>query len=67
MDLAGGEHGLRPPRLSKGFRWTDGTVTRSFCIITTDANSEMAELHAEGRAPVSHVTIGKIIAGRVAP
>jgi hypothetical protein len=50
--------------LWEGFRWTDGTVTRSFCIITTDANRELAELHAEGRAPVSHVTIGKIIAGR---
>jgi putative SOS response-associated peptidase YedK len=53
--------------LWEGFRWTDGTVTRSFCIITTDANAEMAELHAERRAPVSHVTIGKIIAGRAAP
>jgi putative SOS response-associated peptidase YedK len=36
--------------LWEGFRWTDGTVTRSFCIITTDANAEMAELH--GRMPV---------------
>jgi putative SOS response-associated peptidase YedK len=50
--------------LREGFRWTDGRVTRSFCIITTDAKAEMAELHAEGRAPVSHATIGKIIAGR---
>jgi hypothetical protein len=36
--------------LWEGFRWTDGTVTRSFCIITTDANVEMAELH--DRMPV---------------
>jgi putative SOS response-associated peptidase YedK len=53
--------------LWEGFRWTDGTVTRSFCIIMTDANAEMTELHAEGRAPVSHVTIGKIIAERAVP
>jgi putative SOS response-associated peptidase YedK len=32
-------------RLWGGFRWTDGTVTRSFCIITTDANREVPELH----------------------
>ena len=36
--------------LWEGFRWTDRTVTRSFCIITTDANREMAELH--DRMPV---------------
>jgi putative SOS response-associated peptidase YedK len=28
------------------FRWPDGTVLRTFTIITTDANAMMAELHA---------------------
>jgi len=36
--------------LWEGFRWPDGTVTRSFAIITTAGNAEMAELH--GRMPV---------------
>ncbi len=31
--------------LSEGFRWPDGTVTRSFTIITTDASPDVAELH----------------------
>ena len=31
--------------LWEGFRWPDGNVTRSFAIITTAANAEMAELH----------------------
>ncbi len=36
--------------LWEGFRWTDGTVTRSFAIITTDASPDVAELH--DRMPV---------------
>jgi putative SOS response-associated peptidase YedK len=36
--------------LWEGFRWPDGTVTRSFVIITTDANPDVAELH--DRMPV---------------
>ncbi len=32
------------------FRWPDGTVTRTFTIITTNANATMAELH--DRMPV---------------
>jgi putative SOS response-associated peptidase YedK len=36
--------------LWEGFRWPDGTVTRSFAIITTAANAEIAELH--DRMPV---------------
>jgi len=31
--------------LWEGYRWPDGKVTRSFAIITTEANAEMAELH----------------------
>ena len=30
--------------LWEGFRWPDGTILRSFTIVTTDANAEMAEL-----------------------
>jgi len=36
--------------LWEGFRWSDGTVTRSFAIVTTAASAEMAELH--DRMPV---------------
>jgi putative SOS response-associated peptidase YedK len=36
--------------LWEGFRWQDGTVTRSYTIITTDANADVAELH--NRMPV---------------
>ena len=36
--------------LWEGFRWADGTVTRSFAIITTAANADVAELH--DRMPV---------------
>jgi putative SOS response-associated peptidase YedK len=36
--------------LWEGFRWPDGTVTRTFTIITTDANQMIAELH--DRMPV---------------
>ncbi len=36
--------------LWEGFRWPDGTVTRSFAIITTDASPDVAELH--DRMPV---------------
>jgi putative SOS response-associated peptidase YedK len=36
--------------LWEGFRWPDGTVTRSFAVITTAANTEIAELH--DRMPV---------------
>ena len=36
--------------LWEGFRWPDGTVTRSFAIITAAANAEIAELH--DRMPV---------------
>jgi putative SOS response-associated peptidase YedK len=36
--------------LWEGFRWPDDDVTRSFTIITTDANAKMAELH--NRMPV---------------
>jgi putative SOS response-associated peptidase YedK len=36
--------------LWEGFRWPDDAVTRSFTIITTDANAEMAAIHA--RMPV---------------
>ena len=36
--------------LWEGFRWPDGNVTRSFTIITTAANAEIAELH--DRMPV---------------
>jgi putative SOS response-associated peptidase YedK len=34
----------------EGFKWTDGTVQRTFTIITTNANAMMAELH--DRMPV---------------
>lgn len=43
--------------LWEGYRWPDGTVTRSFYIVTTAANAEMAELH--DRMPVIPSTIGK--------
>jgi putative SOS response-associated peptidase YedK len=36
--------------LWEGFRWRDETVTRSFTIMTTTPNAEMAELH--NRMPV---------------
>jgi putative SOS response-associated peptidase YedK len=36
--------------LSEMFRWSVGTVLRTFIIITTNANPMMAELH--GRMPV---------------
>jgi putative SOS response-associated peptidase YedK len=36
--------------LWEGFRWPDGTITRSYTIITTNANSDVAELHS--RMPV---------------
>jgi len=36
--------------LWEGFRWPDGTITRTFTIITTSANATMAELH--DRMPV---------------
>jgi putative SOS response-associated peptidase YedK len=36
--------------LWESFRWPDGDVTRTFTIITTDANAMMAELH--DRMPV---------------
>jgi putative SOS response-associated peptidase YedK len=36
--------------LWEGFRWPDGNATRSFAIITTDANPDVAELH--DRMPV---------------
>jgi len=36
--------------LWEGFRWPDGTVTRSYTIITTSANSDVADLHI--RMPV---------------
>jgi putative SOS response-associated peptidase YedK len=36
--------------LWEGFRWPDGTVTRSFTIITTNASPDVAELH--DRMPV---------------
>jgi putative SOS response-associated peptidase YedK len=32
-------------RLRKRVRWPDGTVTRAFTIITTEANAMMVELH----------------------
>jgi len=37
--------------LWEGFRWPDGTVARTFTIITTDANATMSELH--DRMPVA--------------
>ncbi len=36
--------------LWEGYRWPDGTVSRTFAIITTDASPDGAELHA--RMPV---------------
>ena len=36
--------------LWEGFRWPDGTILRSFAIITTDANAEVAPIH--DRMPV---------------
>jgi putative SOS response-associated peptidase YedK len=36
--------------LWEGFKWIDGTVLRTFTIITTSANAMMAELH--DRMPV---------------
>ena len=36
--------------LWEGFRWTDGTVLRTFTIITTYANEMVGELH--DRMPV---------------
>jgi putative SOS response-associated peptidase YedK len=36
--------------LWEGFRWPDGTIARTFTIITTNANATMAELH--DRMPV---------------
>jgi putative SOS response-associated peptidase YedK len=36
--------------LWEGLKWPDGTVTRSFAIITTDANKAIAQLH--DRMPV---------------
>ena len=36
--------------LWEGFKWPDGTVLRTFTIITTNANAMMAELH--DRMPV---------------
>ncbi len=36
--------------LWEGFRWPDGSVARTFTIITTNANATMAELH--DRMPV---------------
>jgi putative SOS response-associated peptidase YedK len=36
--------------LWEGVRWPDGTVTRTFTIITTSANAIMAELY--DRMPV---------------
>lgn len=36
--------------LWEGFKWPDGTVLRTFTIVTTDANAMMAELH--DRMPV---------------
>ena len=36
--------------LWEGFRWPDGTVLRTFTIITTNANAMIAELH--DRMPV---------------
>jgi putative SOS response-associated peptidase YedK len=36
--------------LWEGFRWPDETVTRTFTIMTTTPNAEMAELH--NRMPV---------------
>lgn len=36
--------------LWEGFRWPDGTILRSFAIVTTQANAEMAVLHE--RMPV---------------
>jgi putative SOS response-associated peptidase YedK len=36
--------------LWEGFKWPDGTVQRTFTIITTNANTMMAELH--DRMPV---------------
>jgi putative SOS response-associated peptidase YedK len=36
--------------LWEGFKWTDGTVLRTFTIITTSANRMMADLH--NRMPV---------------
>jgi putative SOS response-associated peptidase YedK len=36
--------------LWEGFRWPDGTITRSYTIITTNANADIAELHS--RMPV---------------
>ena len=36
--------------LWEGFNWPDGTVLRTFTIITIDANAMMAELH--DRMPV---------------
>jgi putative SOS response-associated peptidase YedK len=36
--------------LWEGFKWPDGTVTRSFTIITTYANAMVGELH--NRMPV---------------
>lgn len=36
--------------LWEGYRWPDGTITRTFTIITTDANRIVSELH--DRMPV---------------
>src|SRR5262245_23949721 len=36
--------------LWEGFRWSDGAVTRSFTIVTTNANADVADLHS--RMPV---------------
>ncbi len=36
--------------LWEGFKWSDGTVLRTFTIITTDANETVGELH--NRMPV---------------
>jgi putative SOS response-associated peptidase YedK len=37
-------------RLREGFRWPDGTVTRTFPVITINANASVAELR--DRVPV---------------
>jgi putative SOS response-associated peptidase YedK len=36
--------------LWEGFRWPDETVTRSYTIVTTSANPDIAQLHS--RMPV---------------